>query len=772
MKKNGFYFILFLSSLCLRNPVALMAQSFSKTFWTSQRTPVRSVERTWYPKSYQSFSLDLEGMKGFLSSSPMQKSVANHSSEYIIELPMPDGSFHRYAIVESPIMDPELAAQFPEIKTYAGQGIDDRTATIRCDVTMFGFHGYVLSQSGTIYIDPVSLNDTRNYLVYYKKEIPAGLFRLECSAQDEKESVRRNDESNSLAALDGNLRTYRLALAADYEYCQYYGGTTGGALAGIAITLNRVDGVYRKELDIHLSLIGAEASIIYAASAGYTSTNDPYTNNDQPPGVILGENQSNMNAVIGSGNYDIGHVFTTGAGGLANVSCVCQTDKASGATGLSNPATDAFDIDYVCHEMGHQFGGTHTFNAETGACAYPNRAAYSAYEPGSGSTIMAYTGICGLNDLQPHSDAYFHTRSFDEITLYTQNGTGNTCASLSAGGNLPPVVIIPTSYNIPVNTSFRLSATGSDPDGGVITYCWEEYDKSGTQYGQSWNEQSAGVNAPIFRSFFPIASAERIFPKWSSIIDDTTIVGEVLPAYARQLHFRCTVRDNNSACGGVTNSIGSTAVNVISHGPGFAVTQPSKAGVEWDKRKEHNVVWEVAGTNSAADINTQYVNIYLSTDGGNTFPDTIGMHVDNLGSYSFMLPSWIVNMPNSSHIDNARILIEAEGNIFFDVSNNDFRIDTVDVLEPLDSSFVIKFINLNVVANEITFKLEAPMEGSFLISIYNSLGELARQYPLKKTTQLVERTLDISDLTGGFYVIRFDGPDYSLKRKFVKVHPE
>jgi hypothetical protein len=345
---------------------------------------------------------------------------------------------------------------------------------------------------------------------------------------------------------------------------------------------------------------------------------------------------------------------------------------------------------------------------------------------------------------------------------------------VTPGGNLSPVVVTPSSYNIPIKTSFRLSASATDPDGGAVTYCWEEYDKSGTtSYGQNWDEQSPGVNAPIFRSFTPTANPERIFPKWSSIIDDTIIVGEVLPLYARQLHFRCTARDNHSGCGGVTESTGSTIVNVINvDGKGFAIKHPSDEGIEWDKRKSHTITWDVAGTHDDPAINTPYVNIFLSTDGGSTFSDTVGMHIDNIGSYEFSLPSWIINMPNTSHIDNARILIEGEGNIFFDVSNHDFRIDTVDILETLDSSFVIKFINLNFVTNQITFTLEAPMDGSFDISIYNSVGIQVWNRALEKTTQLIEKTLDLSDLPAGLYIIRFDGPKYSLKKKFVKVHPK
>jgi hypothetical protein len=175
----------------------------------------------------------------------------------------------------------------------------------------------------------------------------------------------------------------------------------------------------------------------------------------------------------------------------------------------------------------------------------------------------------------------------------------------------------------------------------------------------------------------------------------------------------------------------------------------------------------VAGSASGV-INTPDVNIYLSTDGGYTFADTIAMHVANVGSYSFHLPAWITNTPDTFHIDKARIMIEGDGNIFFDISNHDFRIDTLDILEPLDSSFVIKFINLNIVTDDITFKLTAPMDGQFVITISDAAGRLVRNINFDKTSQLVEKTLDVSDLAGGLYIIRFDGPDFTQKKKFVK----
>ena len=223
-----------------------------------------------------------------------------------------------------------LAVKYPMIKTYAGQGIDDRTATIRCDMTQFGFHGYVLSASGTVYIDPVSLSDTRNYIVYFKKEIPEELFNLNCE-MDERNILRHPQDSYSTnAVLDGQLRTYRLALAATYEYVQYYGGNLSGANSGMATTLNRVNGIYEREVDVHINLVANNDALVF------TTPVDPYTNSSGY--TMMFENQYYIDSIIGKPNYDIGHVFSTGGGGIASVRCVCDdSTKAQGVTGLSSP---------------------------------------------------------------------------------------------------------------------------------------------------------------------------------------------------------------------------------------------------------------------------------------------------------------------------------------------------------------------------------------------------------------------------------------------------
>ncbi len=293
--------------------------------------------------------------------------------------------------------------------------------------------------------------------------------------------------------------------------------------AAIVTAMNRVNEIYEQDVAIRMILVANNTSVVFTAEP------DPYTNNNG--GTMLGQNTTNLNNVIGSANYDIGHVFSTGGGGVATLNGPCGGSKARGVTGLTQPVGDAFYIDYVAHEMGHQWGANHTFNGSTGSCAGGNRNATTAYEPGSGTTIMAYAGICGNQDTAEHSDAVFHRKSLDEIQTFSRTGNGNTCKATLAVGNLPPTAEAGAAYTIPINTPFALTAgTATDRDGaGVLTYNWDEWD-----LGAAGNPNTPVGNAPIFRSFISTTtSPTRTFPQVSDLVNNTQTIGEILPCYAR-----------------------------------------------------------------------------------------------------------------------------------------------------------------------------------------------------------------------------------------------
>jgi hypothetical protein len=638
--------------------------------WLDVGQEPRREVRWIVPAAYRTVSVNLVQLKAHLLGAPLEAVVHAAESTYMLTLPAPDGSLQRFSLVESPIMEKGLQDQFPDIRTFAGQGIDDRAATLRCDITPHGFHAQVLSPSGSWYIDPYAPSDQEIYIVYSRKDFYAntGKVRNELPpVMPDDIDLNKFDESmldtpgkkpkkpvqamGMQKTTNGtNLRTYRMALAGTGEYTAFHGGTVTLGLAAMTTSMNRVNGVYERDMAIRMNLVANNNLLVYTNAA-----TDPYTNND---GVtMLGQNQTNCNAVIGTANYDIGHVFSTGGGGVANLNSPCTSNKARGVTGLGTPIGDPFDIDYVCHEIGHQYGGNHTQN---NSC---NRASSAAYEPGSASTIMGYAGICPPN-LQSNSDDYFHVRSFNEMFSFAVTGTGNTCAALSATGNTPPTVTLPTGgLTIPISTPFELTATGSDANGDLITYCWEQYDLGPATAAGDNNLTNPSGNQPIFRSWDPTTSPTRVFPRISDLVNNTTVIGELLPTYDRTLTFKCTVRDNRAGGGGVTDSP-NLVYTVDNVGGPFVVTAPNTA-VSWVGGTTQTVTWNVANT-TASPISAANVDIWLSTDGGFTYPTLVLAGTPNDGSQT-------ITVPNNA-TTQARIKVKASNNIFFDISNANFTI--------------------------------------------------------------------------------------------------
>jgi hypothetical protein len=384
---------------------------------------------------------------------------------------------------------------------------------------------------------------------------------------------------------------------------------------------------------------------------------DPFTANDDGE-LLLDESQSVITQNIGAANFDIGHTLSTGGGGIAQVSSVCGNGKARGVSGLESPVGDPFNIDYVAHEIGHQFGANHTFNATTSACS-GNRSGDTAVEPGSGITIMGYAGICGTtNDLAQNSIPYFHAISMDEINIFTTALNGANCVTITNTGNDAPAVNAGSDFIIPKSTPFALTGSATDPNGDALTYSWEEVD---TGPAGNWNNPTD--DAPIFRSFAPVAVPTRHFPKLSDQVRGITTIGERLPSYDRVMDFRLTARDNRAGGGGVC--FDESAVTVDANSGPFVVTFPSAPGISWEAGTLHTVAWDVANTNGAP-VNCANVSIQLSIDSGYSFPITLLASTPNDGNEQITIPANITT--------KARIRVMAVDNIFYDISNNNFEI--------------------------------------------------------------------------------------------------
>lgn len=663
------------------------AEGLSENLWRKidERAIAGRHERQSAPSSYLTFRLNTDALASTLRQAPMEFTEAAKNSQAVISLPLPDGTYSRFRLAESPMMEPELAARFPEIKTYRGQGIDDPTATTRFDVTPTGFHAVLLSANGTVYIEPYARGNTLDYLTFYHHNAPADSLAMECEVTEGavREAMDRGvfaRHGDSVAVTSGaTLRTYRVAVGATAEYTAAYGGgTVAGALSAITTTMNFVTAIYEREVALRMVLVANETSIIYTDTAtdGYTHENI---------GALLGENQSKLDTIIGSANYDIGHVFDgrllgggfSFQGQAGNIGNVCVApNKARGVTIFRSVSPgDVIAYYIVAHEMGHQFGATHTFNGTTPGCS-GQRTASSAYEPGSGSTLMGYRWNCGAQDIRS-ADTYFHNASLEQIVNYTTTGAGS-CGTTSASGNNPPTVSAGANYTIPRNTPFALTATGSDPDGDALTYNWEEFDLGAASPPDT---DADGIARPIFRSRLATTTPTRNFPSLQYILNNANVpptsatcpvgggsclVGESLPNITRTMNFRVTARDNRTT-GGIHSAAMQVSVNSAS-GP-FAVTAPNTA-VTWAGNSAQTVTWNVTNTNLAP-VNAADVRILLSTDGGNTFPAVLNASTSNDGSESIILP----NIGTTT----ARIKVEAVGNIFFDISDANFTIAAVPV---------------------------------------------------------------------------------------------
>lgn len=628
-------------ALLLALPILLTAQP---AFWSDALQPDRPIGQQYLqPESYRLLNLDLEAWKAHLSQAPAESEQSVRYTAFEVQLPAPDGSWERFRLVASPIMAPGLQRQFPRIQTFLAKGVDHPSALARLDYTPHGFHAMVLDGGRTYFIDPYYFDQPAGaYLSYFKKDYrPKKEFTCHAEHLVADETVLN---PSSTAVVGDSLRIYRMAVAATGEFTQFFGNTVEDGLSGVVTALNRVNVVYEQDIAARMELVDSNHLIIYMDPAA-----DPYSGG---AGDHLGQNQNNLTSVIGTANFDIGHVFhRDGNNGVAGLASVCRNNrKGQGFTAANPPVGDPFAIDYAAHEIGHQFGGNHTQNNNC------NRVSNSAVEPGSASTIMGYAGICPPN-LQSNSDPYFHAVSQEEMLAYTLNGAGADCATFVETGNTDPEVEAGESgLVIPLSTPFELDGQAVDAEGDSLSYCWEQMD-----VGPSTSPSNPQGNAPLFRSFLPQTDPRRVFPRIADLVDNTTVVGEILPFYARDMNFRLTVRDHFGGLGFDDRSLQVTE----EAGPFTVLTQ--NVPEEWTAGTLHLVEWEVANTDQAP-VNADSVLIYLSEDGGFEYPYLLsGGPVPNDGKQ-------IVVLPDSLEGGAFRLKVKAANNVFFDLNDQDFSI--------------------------------------------------------------------------------------------------
>ncbi|MHB1147375.1 MAG: reprolysin-like metallopeptidase [Lutibacter sp.] len=660
-------------SLCLLF-FAVSAQN-SDELWTKktdfEKNTSKKLARKSIPNKFETYQLNINQLKSRLNNAPKRKGNLDKSST-VISFPNEKGKLEKYQIFEASIMEESLQNQYPNIRSYVGKGIDNSASVIRFSVTSMGLHAMVLRNAeGSVYIDPYTENND-SYIVYSSKNLPS-IEPFECKF-DEVNTVQKTSVTTTSAkaenANDGKLRTFRLAVATTGEYSQFHltrqniSSTAtdevkkAAVLSAIVNTMTRVNGLFERDVSLTMILVANNTSVIFLDAA-----TDGFTNNDA--NKLIDESQTTINSIIGSANYDIGHTFSTGGGGLAQLNAPCiTTQKARGITGSSSPIGDPYDIDYVSHEMGHQYGAHHTFNSDAGGCGNNNRNNGTAVEPGSGSTIMAYAGLCAPYNVQADADSYFHLVSIREMWANISTGS-STCAAVSVTGNSAPIINDLLNYTIPISTPFILNANASDSNGDNLTYTWEQLDTEIAAYPLV----STATAGPAFRSIPPIVTPKRYFPNQATVnLGNLSNTWEVLPSVGRTMRFGVNVRDNNSA-GGQSASKETIVTFAAGSGP-FKVTSQS-TDVIWAAGTSQTITWDVANSNLAP-VNCSFVNILLSTDAGLTFPITLASNVPNDGSQGIVVPNNATN--------KARIKVESAGNIFYSINAKNITIQTSEFI--------------------------------------------------------------------------------------------
>ena len=689
--------------------LALMAfaQGYSQQLWeTVTRSDIRGpvAERVSLPVTSQLYQLNKEALAAALANAPLRGTGAQG---IIISLPNADGMLQDFRVFKAPVIAPGLEAKYPAIQSYIGQAVAKPSTIVRFSMTLYGLHAMTLTaDEGTHYIDPYT-KDGSYYMVYKKSDLQKPARPFQCLTADLPHGAAQPKSNTPPPPPDmGNFRTYRLAVVATVEYSAFHiaaagleGGTpeekTEAVIAAIAVTMTRVNSMFERDLSVTLQLIENNDEIVFIDS-------DELNNDDA--GALLEEGNAVMYDVIGADNFDMGHSFGTGGGGLA-AGAPCSDFKGGAMTGIGSPVGDPFDIDYVAHEMGHQFGAGHTFNAECGG----NRSDELAFEPGGGTTILAYAGVCDPV-IQWSSDAQFHAISIQQMR--DRINSESDCVPLVSTGNTPPLSDAGSDYTIPKGTAFILEGSATDANADALTYDWEQMN----------NEISVqppvadAVGGPNFRSLPITESPNRWMPRIEDVLGNNLAPQwEVVPTVGREMDFALTVRDN-SILGGESHTDYMHITVADAAGP-FVITSPNSF-VEWEAASNKNVIWDVAGTTGNG-VDTPYVDIYLSTDGGFTYPVLLAEKVPNDGSETIMVP-------NNSGSQN-RLMVKGHDNIFYDISNADFSITetgptfaatvngsrNVDACLGNDALYQFTYSELNGFNGTTTFALTGNPEGTF-----------------------------------------------------------
>jgi len=736
------------------------------------------------------YRLKTGDLRSYLLSAPMEfKNKSTHGLE--LEVPLPDGNLVLFEIFESPILSPEVATKHPEIKTYAGKGVLNKDYSVRINFTVAGFSAIILGpENDAVYFEKTNTDTSDStYRSYFSRDAVSPKNAAEkkadnrCGTLDAESRADKlklngtNKRSAATASTGATLRTFRLAMAADAEFTAQKGGTASLAYAALTNYVNNMNAVYRKELSVSFTLVSDETVVYTDAST------DPYTNDDQ--GKMLDENQLNLDNVI-TGGYDIGHVLGNvggSGGGIAARGSVCDaSSKAQGASGVGDGSyADVFDQQLIQHEIGHQFDMSHSYNSNVPVCT--TRAYDTSVEPGSGTTIMSYGYTCnntnpsdGLVGNDDYEGTYAPILNFHAVNYEQANAFISTlsCYSTIATNNAVPVISpMQSSFTIPKSTPFALSGSATDVDAGdVLSYSWE-----GTNISDEPNKGALTAailsdpsRPPFFRSYAPQAAGTRFYPRLASILDGSNnAIGDKLPSIGIATTHKLTVRDNNSA---VTST--EVTVNVDGNSGPFLVTNDTPGSLlgpigSYPLGGAMTITWSVNGT-SGAPINCTLVDIFLSTDGGLTFPITLATATLNiLGTAAVVLPLIDTNKARIKIAPSSSTALGNTPNVFFDISNVNFTIGnpmpvtlvSFNAAAQGENSALLQW-ETSEETNNAGFDIEMGLDPRKFIKVGfvegNGDSKSARQY-----------RYSVADLSAGTYYFRLKQLDHDGKYEYSQI---
>ncbi|SIP97443.1 Por secretion system C-terminal sorting domain-containing protein [Chryseobacterium sp. RU37D] len=726
MKK---FFTSFLSLLVL-GTAAVDAQ-WSPTIFKGEKVRKEVDIRAYY-------SLDISELRSQLANA---QETGPNSKAVEISLPTMSGKVEKFAVYSFPVMAKDLADQY-QLGSYVGVGVDDPSKYLRFSLAPNDFQSMIIKGGEYEFIEPVN-SDKTVYGVHPKSRKNENGFL--CSTGENPVAVKQvdlllkngrsiaNQPTNFAKSSDKKYRTLRLVMSTTGEYTQFFGGVSG-AMTQINATITRVNGVFEKDFAVHLNLL-SYPGLIYS-----DPTSDPYatvTNAAAPPASWNTSLRDVLATNVGQANYDIGHLFgASGGGGNAGcVGCVCISPVGTGydpvvgygkGSGITSPATgsilptaanppsgDNFDIDYVAHEMGHQLGANHTFSHDM-------QGAPVQMEPGSGSTIMGYAGITGTNtDVQPHSDAYFHVGSIDQVQA---NLDSKTCDVETTITNNPPVIDDLPTYNIPKGTAFVLTANVTDPENDPMTYTWEEIDNASVVIDKT-NLGTTATGAS-FRSVAPTTVPTRYFPKLSSVLngvlDNSGDTWEAVSQVARTTNFAITARDNNPTANQQQTDYNIQTIIVGNDGPFKVNTQYANVNTPTP------IDWAVVNT-TAAPYNVANVKIDYTTDNGTTWT-TLAASTPNDGSESFTFPSSL----NGQVI---KLRVSSIGNVFYAIGKI-----TITTFAPCDGSAVTGVATSGVTYNSANVSWAPVLNATYIIR-YRKVGETIWQQTTSTATTVTLSSL-------------------------------